>query len=243
MNTKYYLLPVLFLYISFFNIKLKAQTIPEDARKNYVMAQTLMSSAKDKNDYDLVIEKYKEAIRLGPATWGDPLKELGMALELAERYDEAIEYFKKYIDLKPGEEEVRKIQDEIYIIQAKKEKLAKLKEEKEKVEDLSGEWYDENGKIRITIYKTGTGYSANLPEANWTPHTTVDGSQKFESKKELLEFKASEKIIFFHSKSTVHYFKGNQYFTFPDETYDFELSEDGILKGIKNTRFDLHRRK
>ncbi len=98
--------------------------IPEEARRNYVMGLTLFKDAKNIQDYNDSIEKFKTAVLIAP-WWIDAYRDLGMALKAAERYSEAINALKLYIAANPDSDNARKAQDEIYIIEAKKEKAAK----------------------------------------------------------------------------------------------------------------------
>lgn len=115
------LLSITLLLLSVINNNSFAQTIPEAAREKYVMAITLRDQAKNASDYDSPITKFKEAIALAPS-WAEAYKELGLTLELAGKFDEAISNLTKYISFNPPADDARKAQDEIYIIKAKKEK-------------------------------------------------------------------------------------------------------------------------
>ena len=57
---------------------------------------------------------------------------MGLALETAQRYDEAIASLKLFMATKPQEEVLRKTQDEIYKIEAKRDKAAKDRVAQEK---------------------------------------------------------------------------------------------------------------
>ena len=115
------LLSITLLLLSVINNNSFAQTIPEAAREKYVMAITLRNQAKNASDYDSPITKFKDAIALAPS-WAEAYKELGLTLELAGKFDEAISNLTKYISFNPPADDARKAQDEIYIIKAKKEK-------------------------------------------------------------------------------------------------------------------------
>ena len=116
------------LYL-FFSIASYSQTIPEAAREKYVIGITQRDQAKSASDYDLPIAKFKDAITLAP-TWADAYKELGLTLELAGQFDEAIANLTKYLSFNPPATDARKAQDEIYIIKGKKEKANLEKEAK-----------------------------------------------------------------------------------------------------------------
>jgi tetratricopeptide (TPR) repeat protein len=136
--TKKYLLYICFSILSFINIS--GQTIPEAAREKYIMGITLRGQAKSVSDYDLPIAKFKDAILLAP-TWPEVYKELGLTLELAGKFDDAIINLNKYISFNPPSDDARKAQDEIYIIKAKKEKAeSEQKKEGSVYEPYLGTW-------------------------------------------------------------------------------------------------------
>ena len=101
-----------------------APAIPEEARRNYVMAKTLFKDAKNIQDYNDALVKFKAALLAAP-WWADAYLDMGLAYEEAQQYAEAINALKLYVVANPDSEKARKAQDEIYIIEAKKEKAAK----------------------------------------------------------------------------------------------------------------------
>lgn len=98
--------------------------IPEEARRNYVMAKTLFKDARNIQDYNDALAKFKAALLLAP-WWVEAYLDMGMAYEAAQQYAEAINELKLYVVANPDSEKSRKAQDEIYIIEAKTEKAAK----------------------------------------------------------------------------------------------------------------------
>ncbi|MFH1075775.1 MAG: hypothetical protein V1753_02885 [Pseudomonadota bacterium] len=101
-----------------------APAIPEEARRNYVMAKTLFKDAKNVQDYNDALAKFKTALLIAP-WWANAYLDSGLAYEAAQQYNEAINALKLFIVASPDSEKARKAQDEIYIIEAKKEKAAK----------------------------------------------------------------------------------------------------------------------
>ena len=95
--------------------------VPEEARRHYVKGRTLFDAAKNPADSLDAAEEFKNALLIAP-WWGELYLRLGMTLETAERYDEAIAALKLYMVSAPGEELARKAQDEIYKIEAEMEK-------------------------------------------------------------------------------------------------------------------------
>jgi tetratricopeptide (TPR) repeat protein len=110
--------------------------IPEEARRHYVKASALLEDAKQPSDSADAAEEFRLALLVAP-WWGEAYMKMGMTLETAERYDDAIAALKLFMVTNPQDEVLRKAQDEIYKIEAKKEKAAKDKElaAKKAVED------------------------------------------------------------------------------------------------------------
>lgn len=135
-----------------------APAIPEEARRHYVMGKTLFEDAKNVQDFKDAIEKFKKALLIAP-WWSDAYRDIGMALEAAQQYDEAIAALKLYLATNPGDEYARRGQNEIYKIEAKKEKASKAradelnagaetaKAKKKGMQDLVGNWYVTNAKL------------------------------------------------------------------------------------------------
>ncbi len=92
--------------------------IPEEARRHYVMAKTLFDAAKTSEDLSEAIAGFRSALLIAP-WWAEANRDLGLALEAAQHYDEAITCIKLYIATGPGDERTRAAQDEIYKVEAK----------------------------------------------------------------------------------------------------------------------------
>jgi hypothetical protein len=102
--------------------------IPEEARRHYVKASTLFDDAKQPSDSADAAEEFRQALLVAP-WWGEAYMKMGLALETAQRYDDAIASLKLFMATKPQDEVLRKTQDEIYKIEAKAERAAKDKEQ------------------------------------------------------------------------------------------------------------------
>jgi len=101
-----------------------APSIPEEARRHYVMAKTLFEGAAKPEDLDDSIEEFEGALLIAP-WWAEANRDLGLALENAGRFDEAIDFIRLYIATGPGEDRVRAAQDEIYKIEGRKRLAAR----------------------------------------------------------------------------------------------------------------------
>jgi hypothetical protein len=111
-----------------------APMLPEEARKNFVMGSALLGEAKTKDDYELVIMKIKGAISIAP-WYTEAYKQLGITQELSEHYDDAIKNIGFYMLSQLSDGDKQKAQDEIYIIEAKKEKANSPETIKKKEQD------------------------------------------------------------------------------------------------------------
>ena len=143
--------------------------IPEEARRHYVIAKTLLKDAQKPEDFGDAIEEFKSALLVAP-WWGDANGELGMLFEAAGRYEEAIAALTLYIAANPGEKKARGAQDEIYIIEAKQKKAAREEESRAKAEaaketqevkraepTFEGRWY---------FFESALSNSYNKPEGD-----------------------------------------------------------------------------
>jgi tetratricopeptide (TPR) repeat protein len=101
--------------------------IPEEARRHYVKASTLLDDAKQPSDSADAAEEFRQALLIAP-WWGEVYMKMGLALETAQRYDDAIAALKLFMVTNPQGDLQRKTQDEIYKIEARQEKAAKDKE-------------------------------------------------------------------------------------------------------------------
>lgn len=177
-NKKKYASTFIFIFlINVITINSYGQPIPESAREKYVMGITLRDQAKIVSDYDLPITKFKEAIQLAPS-WADAYKELGLTLELAGKFDDAIYYLNKYLTFNPSADDARKAQDEIYIIKAKKEKAetnSPKVETKTKPSgpDFAGRWFGNDSETHPYFYIEQNSDSWIVRDSNKVPVRTV----------------------------------------------------------------------
>jgi tetratricopeptide (TPR) repeat protein len=149
-----------------------APAVPEEARRQYIMGKTLFEDAKNVQDVNDAIEKFRKALLIAP-WWPEANRDLGMALQAAQQYDEAIKVLNLYVATNPGEELSRRARNEIYKTEAKQEKAAKEKtatatrarvEEKKKgLKDLAGNWHrKEPYDRRLSPYDDKYHYRAEM---------------------------------------------------------------------------------
>ena len=78
-----------------------------------------MKTAQNLAQQALAAQSCTEALKVAP-WWGDAYYNLGVAQELAEKYDEAEKALTFYLLSNPGETEKRDAQDRIYALSAKR---------------------------------------------------------------------------------------------------------------------------
>lgn len=100
-----------------------APAVPEEARRHFVKAVTLQKDAQKPEDYDLPIQEYRQALLLAP-WWSDAYFDLASALELKQKYWDAIQNMKLSILASPESPDARAAQDKVYALEAKAEKSA-----------------------------------------------------------------------------------------------------------------------
>jgi tetratricopeptide (TPR) repeat protein len=105
-----------------------APAIPEEARRCFIEGNALLKAAKAQKGYELAIDAYRQCLLIAP-WWAEAYFNYAVALDLANRFDEAVNVLKLYIATNPGGEESRKAQDKIYEIGAKKKLAAQEREE------------------------------------------------------------------------------------------------------------------
>ena len=100
--------------------------IPEVARKHFIEGAAIVKAAKSPAQQALAAQSFTDALKIAP-WWGDAYYNLGIAQELAEKYDEAEQAFNFFLLSNPSETEKREVLDRIYGLSAKR-KLAKVED-------------------------------------------------------------------------------------------------------------------
>ncbi len=92
--------------------------IPEEARKHFVMGETIFKEAKSPENFSQAAAEFTEATQLAPQ-WPDARYNLALAIEAAGDYAGAMADLKIYQQFKLSDVEARTVQDKIYVIEAK----------------------------------------------------------------------------------------------------------------------------
>ncbi|OGB23829.1 MAG: hypothetical protein A3I66_20765 [Burkholderiales bacterium RIFCSPLOWO2_02_FULL_57_36] len=96
-----------------------APAVPEEARKHFVEGSAIVKAAKNPAQQSLAAQSFSEALKVAP-WWSDAYYNLGVAQELAEKYDAAEQAFNFYLLSNPSDKEKREVQDRIYGLSAKR---------------------------------------------------------------------------------------------------------------------------
>jgi hypothetical protein len=133
-------------------------TIPEEARRHFVIGTTLFKEAKAPADYLQVENHFKQAVDLAP-NWPDARYNLALSKEAAGDYAGAMLDLKIYQQFKLSDEDTRKVQDKIYSLEAKAELAAQKQvidqqaaaaeeQKKRELDERSGFTDNQNGTVR-----------------------------------------------------------------------------------------------
>jgi hypothetical protein len=98
--------------------------IPEEARRHFVIGTTLFKDAKTPDVYAQVESQFKQAADLAPQ-WPNARYNLALSKEAAGDYSGAMADLKVYQQFKLSDEDARKVQDKIYVLEAKADEAAK----------------------------------------------------------------------------------------------------------------------
>ena len=163
----------------------QAPPIPEEARKHFVMGTALFKDAKTPDDYTQVVGEFKQAADLAPQ-WPDARYNLALAKEAAGDYSGAEADLKLYQHFKLSADEARTVQDKIYVIEAKQEKIEKAA--KKQAQDAAQEHAAaaDQSKLQETVhffsgdwnYTTYSSIYENLgsvAHGHGTVHVTTNG--------------------------------------------------------------------
>ncbi len=95
-----------------------AQNIPEEARRHFQYGIAAAEMATSSDDLQEAITEFKKAASIAP-DWADVYYQLGLVLEKTQNYNDAIAYYKKYLQLSPNTERSTIVKDLIYKLEYK----------------------------------------------------------------------------------------------------------------------------
>jgi hypothetical protein len=180
-------------------------SIPTEARRHFVMGQTMFKDAKSPADSAQAGDEFLQAARLAP-WWPEARYNTAAALEAAGDYANAIANLKIYQMFKLPDAEAQTIQDKMWALEAKQKMAAKDAEavaqkkaeadrqqeaerqkaaeavsksqETARAQELAfiGKWYEKVGDdYLIEISRSSDNYSARTPEIFTSYDKNTDG--------------------------------------------------------------------
>jgi hypothetical protein len=145
--------------------------IPEEARRHFVMGETIFKEAKNATAFSQAVAEFKEAARLAPQ-WPEARYNLALAKEAAGDYSGAMADLKLYQQFKLSDIEARKVQDKIYAIEGKQKMVvdeaasnaaAVERRAREQQQQIIGRWdYGEAFGSGANYISISGPYSASL---------------------------------------------------------------------------------
>lgn len=137
-----------------FATPLMAEDIPAEAQRHLNRGIAAVELAASTADFEDALAEFKVATELAP-NWAIPYYNLASVSTKLERYQDAINYYKKYLALAPDAKDADKIRMDIDKLEYKQEKRAK-------VDDLAGDWLceclDDNlNRVEVPFNITITG--------------------------------------------------------------------------------------
>ncbi len=93
--------------------------IPEQARRYFIVGETIVKSAKSPAEEAPAVDSFQKALAIAP-WWADAYYDLATAQELAGSYDDAQASLELYILTGPDAKDARAAQDRIYVIDGEK---------------------------------------------------------------------------------------------------------------------------
>jgi tetratricopeptide (TPR) repeat protein len=146
--------------------------LPAEAERRLVRGQALVESAKDADAFLRAASEFRAAVRAAP--WlADAHYNLGVVLNKAQRFDEAIHSLKLSILVAPNAKEAGEAQRLIYRIEVRQEEAQRAKAEGERkaeqqrlaqqreeearttIQGLAGNWVSDEGTDRYVITVSG----------------------------------------------------------------------------------------
>lgn len=140
--------------------------LPAEAERRFVRGQALVEGARDADAFMRAAAEFRTALRAAP--WlADAHYNLGIVLDKAQRFSEAIRSLKLYILAAPNAKEAGEAQRLIYRIEVRQEEAqrakaeaerAEVEKQKRRFENLAGRWVsrDSDSAYHYQITLTGT---------------------------------------------------------------------------------------
>jgi hypothetical protein len=124
-------------------------SIPEDARRHFVMGTTLLTDAKAPEDFAQAESEFKQAVDLAPE-WADARYKLASVKGAEGNYSGAMTDLKLCQHFKLSDTETRAVQDKIYVLEAKAGVIARKQDAAASEERKKQDYQDRIGFLAGT---------------------------------------------------------------------------------------------
>lgn len=125
-----------------------AESVSREARKHMNRGMAAAEMAKSPAEYEEAIREFKQAMKLAPA-WSPPYFNLGCAQKEAGKYQEAMNNYRKYLELEPNALDTEQVQTEIDQIEYRLEKSSETAKIRSWIE---GEWIGDAISCMISFW-------------------------------------------------------------------------------------------
>jgi hypothetical protein len=120
-----------------------AGTVSDEARRYMARGIAAVEMAKSPGDYALAVKEFEQAARLAP-DWPEIYYNLGSVQSKAGDYTSAMKSFQRYLDLAPQSPDAAKVQEDIFKLEYRQERI-------KKVAELAGVWLVGKTPFAISI--------------------------------------------------------------------------------------------
>ena len=104
----------------------QAAKVPAEAKKHLNYGTAALEMATDETGYQKAAVEFGVATQLAPR-WPAPYYDLGVIYSKMNRFDDALWYYNRYLELSPKAKDAEKVKSEIDKLQYKKEQQLQLK--------------------------------------------------------------------------------------------------------------------
>ena len=122
-----------------------AESVPREAQKHMNRGMAAAGMANSPAEYEEAIREFEQAVSLAP-DWSAPYFNLGYVLKEAGKYQEALDSYRKYLELVPKAPDAGQVQIEIDQIEYKLEKILEERQKEALLEKkyaaVLGVWED-----------------------------------------------------------------------------------------------------
>ena len=218
-----------------------AENVSREAQKHMNRGMAAAEMAKSPADYEEAIREFEQAVNLVPG-WPEPYFNLGCVQKAAGNYQEALDNYRKYLELVPNASDAGQVQTEIDQIEYKLEKILEVKQEedriKEKYKAVLGRWISEEyvawSKIPMSL-----NYEIRLRNGQLMVGVWGEYGEDY-NKERLVPAKFDGKILTFHfgtSSVPSDFLSEHGYNDWRELNYTIKFPSYGVPEGYYTQKY------